>query len=177
MPIYEYACDNCRTLLSFFSRRVNATATPSCPKCGKPVRKQVSLFTAGRGGVSDADPLGIGDDGLDEDFPDTPDFDPGDEKVAGAIAAMGDRLDRLDPNNTVEAAKTLNEFAARSGVKFGKGVMDALGRIAAGDDSEASQRQLADAIESGHLLDDVRKMAKSKSDPETYVRDPTLYDM
>lgn len=176
MPIYEFACDNCRTLLSFFSRRVNATATPSCPKCGKPVRKQVSLFTAGRSG-SDADPLGIGDDCLDEDFPDTPDFDPGDERIAGAIAAMGDRLDRIDPSNTVEAAKTLNEFAARSGVKFGKDIMGALGRIAAGDDSEASQRQLADAIEKGHLLDDVRKMAKRGLDPETYVRDPTLYDM
>ena len=178
MPIYEFACNDCRTIFSFFARRVNTTATPSCPKCGKPLDRQVSLFRAARGSQPDADPLGLGDDGLDGDFPDIPDFDPGDSRAAAAIAEMGDRIDRIDPSNPAEAAGVLKEFSQKSGIRFNKGVADAIESLASGDTSEATQQRLAEAMEGGHLLEEIKKAGQAQaSAPAPFAKDPTLYDL
>ena len=176
MPIYEFACQDCRTLFSFFSRRVDTSSTPPCPRCGKPLSRQVSLFAAGRSAGGDADPFGLGDDGLDADFPDAPDFDSGDERVGRAIAEMGDRIDRLDPSDTAGTSRLLKEFSEKSGVKFNGKIMQAIDRLAAGDQSEEAGRQLAEALENGHLLEDLAKRASSAPDAP-FDRDPTLYDM
>lgn len=176
MPIYEFACPDCRTLFSFFSRRVNTVATPPCPRCGKPLSREVSLFAAGRA-AGDGDPLGLGDDGLDEDFPDVPDFDAGDERVGRAIAEMGDRIDHLDPNNTAEASKVLKEFSEKAGVKFNGKIMRAIDRLAGGDTSEEAGRELAEAIEGGHLLDSLARGNAVDAKEIPFAKDPTLYDM
>lgn len=179
MPIYEFSCRNCRRLFSFFSRRVNTSAVPPCPKCGAPLERMVSLFSArSGGGNSDPDPFGAGDDGLDEDFPGVPDWDSGDERIAGAVAEMGDKLDRIDPSNPTEAARAIKEFSEKSGVKLNPKVMDAIGKLASGDDSAEAGMQLAEALEGGHLVDDLRKAAsKCADDPSCYEKDPALYDM
>lgn len=166
-------------MFSFFSRRVNTSAVPNCPKCGGQLDRRVSLFSA-RTGVanSDPDPLGIGDDGLDGDFPDVPDFDPGDERMARAISELGDRIDRLDPSKPAEASKVLKEFSEKSGIKFNPRLMEAIGKIAGGEESESAQNELAEAFASGGLLDEMRRQAATvPCDPSTFVRDETLYDM
>lgn len=176
MPIYEFSCADCRTVFSFFSRRVNTKDVPKCPRCSRPLSRNVSLFSA-RTGKSDSDPLGLGDDGLDEDFPDVPDFDPDDERVARAIGEMGSRLDRLDPSNPAEAARTIREFSEKSGVRLNDRIMSAMGRIAAGDETEGAARELAEAVESGHLLDEIRKAGGARDAGTPFAHDPTLYDM
>ena len=180
MPIYEFACRDCRTIYSFFSRRVDTSSTPPCPRCGRALDRQVSLFRAGRASAASPDPLGLGDDGLDADFPDVPDFDPGDGRVAGAVAEMGDRLDRIDPNDTAGAAALVKEFSEKSGIKLNAKAMDALGKLAAGDDSEATQNQLAEAVEGGGLLAAAAAGGAGNAPPEQeapFARDPALYDM
>lgn len=177
MPIYEFACRDCRTIFSFFARRVNTDATPGCPRCGRPLDRQVSLFRAGRPKGDCADPLGLGDDGLDEDFPDVPDFDAGDPRIAAAVAEMGDRIDRLDPSDTAGAANLMKEFSEKSGVKFNDGVMDAIGRIASGDTSEEAQNRLAEAVGDGHLLENLKRAAGRARADAPFARDPTLYDL
>lgn len=179
MPIYEFSCAKCRTVFSFFSRRVNPSAVPACPKCGSPLGKMVSLFSARTGGSkSDPDPLGLGDDGLDEDFPNVPDFDPGDERVARAISEMGDRIDRLDPSNPVEASRLLKEFSEKSGVKFNPKLMNAIGKIASGEESEGAQDEIAEAFANGGIFDEMKRRAATVSnDPATFTRDENLYDM
>lgn len=176
MPIYEFSCAECRTVFSFFSRRVNTTDIPKCPRCSRPLSKNVSLFSARTGGKSE-DPFGLGDDGLDEDFPNVPDFDPNDERVARAIGEMGSRLDRLDPSNPAEAARTIREFSEKSGVKLNDRLMAAVGRLAAGDASDGAAQELADAFESGHILEELRKAGAARGDGAPFERDPTLYDM
>ena len=45
MPIYEFYCPDCNTLFNFFSRTVNTTKTPNCPKCNiRPLERQMSAF-------------------------------------------------------------------------------------------------------------------------------------
>ncbi|MDH3358296.1 MAG: zinc ribbon domain-containing protein, partial [Desulfobacteraceae bacterium] len=43
MPIYEFYCEDCNTLFNFFSKTVNTTKKPKCPKCKtKTLSKQMS---------------------------------------------------------------------------------------------------------------------------------------
>ena len=44
MPIYEFFCHDCNTIFNFFSRKVNTTKTPRCPKCKNKLSRQVSQF-------------------------------------------------------------------------------------------------------------------------------------
>ena len=64
MPIYEFYCDACNVIFNFFSRRINTTSIPSCPRCGKEkLTRQLSTFaTIGKAGEETEDMLG----GLDE---------------------------------------------------------------------------------------------------------------
>lgn len=178
MPIYEFACRDCRTIFSFFARRVNTDVVPGCPRCGRPLERQVSLFRAGRSKGAGADPLGLGDDGLDEDFPDVPDFDADDPRVAAAVADLGDKIDHIDPSDTAGAAGLMKAFAEKSGVKFNDGVMDAIGRIAAGDDSEEAQGRLAEAVADGHLLENLKRaVGHARHADAPFAKDPNLYDL
>ncbi len=44
MPIYEFYCEKCNTVFNFFSRSVNTAKVPACPKCRRPLTRQMSLF-------------------------------------------------------------------------------------------------------------------------------------
>ena len=45
MPIYEFYCCDCNTIFNFFSKTVNTSKKPKCPKCKtKTLSRQVSLF-------------------------------------------------------------------------------------------------------------------------------------
>ena len=47
MPIYEFACPDCRVIFNFLSKRVNPERSPTCPKCGnKRMAKQMSGYIA-----------------------------------------------------------------------------------------------------------------------------------
>ena len=180
MPIYEFACPDCRTLFQFFSRRVNTETVPPCPKCGKPLAKQISLFQA-KSGSGDADPFGLAGDGCDDDMAGAPDFDAGDERIAGAIEEMGSKIDHMDDNDSAGAAKLMQEFSQKSGVKFNKDVNEALGRIAAGEDADAVAAQMGDALESANPFDTsgpkggLGRGASPRQRP--FAKDPTLYEM
>ena len=50
MPIYEYACPQCRKVFSFFSKTLTPPRQPDCPQCGLAnLEKVLSRFSAPRG--------------------------------------------------------------------------------------------------------------------------------
>ena len=178
MPIYEFACNDCRTIFQFFSRRVNTEAVPDCPKCGRKLSKQVSLFRARSGSGSNPDPWGLEGDGCDDDTASAPDFNPEDERIAGAIDALGSKIDNMDDTDTAGAAKLMQEFSQMSGVKFKKNVRDARGRIAGGEDADAVMSDLGDAAENPFETDSPGSgPSQAVPHPTPYEKDPTLYDM
>ncbi len=178
MPIYEFACKNCRTLFSFFSRRVDTETVPPCPKCGKPLSRQISLFQARSGGAADSDPWGLANDGCDDDTSSAPDFDAGDDRIAGAVEELGSKIDRMDDNDPSGAAQLMKEFSDKAGVKFEKGVRDALDRIASGDNSESAQSQLEEAMSSGNpFAANATPGGSAGKARHPFVKDPTLYEM
>lgn len=179
MPIYEFACNDCRILYNFFARRVNTETVPACPKCGKPLSKQISLFQAKSGNGKDSDPWGMANDGCDDDFANAPDFDTGDERVANAIDELGDKIDKMDDTDTEGAAKLMQEFSQKSGVKFSKEVNEALGRMAAGEDADTVASQLGDALSSENPFDTSTTSPESVPQKQVlpFTKDPTLYEM
>ncbi len=178
MPIYEFACVKCGILFSFFSKRVNTETIPACPKCGEPLVKQVSLFQARSGSPKDSDPWGMADDGCDDDTASAPDFDTGDERLAGAIQELGNKIDSIDYSDPQAAAKVMREFADKSGMKFNKGVTDALARMASGEDSTSVADALQEAIASGNpFASDDDSSSHDKALRTDFIKDPTLYDM
>ena len=45
MPVYEYACFDCKKVVSVLSRRVDTETQPNCPECdGQRLRRVMSNF-------------------------------------------------------------------------------------------------------------------------------------
>lgn len=179
MPIYEFACPDCRVLFNFYSRRINTSTIPPCPKCGKPLSKQISLFQAKSGKGKDPDPWGMANDGCDDDFANAPDFDTGDERIAGAIEELGTKIDRMDDTDTEGAARLMQEFSQKSGVKFSREVNEALSRMAAGEDADDVADTLGDALTSENPFDTPLSSQDTPEQrrPAQFTKDPTLYEM
>jgi len=58
MPIYEFYCEDCNTIFNFFSKTINTTKKPKCPKCKtKVLSKQLSTFAV-TGRATESDDLG-----------------------------------------------------------------------------------------------------------------------
>ena len=62
MPIYEFYCPDCNTLFNFFSRTINTTKKPKCPRCKtRTLERQMSAFAfTGKAKESDDGEDGFG---------------------------------------------------------------------------------------------------------------------
>jgi putative FmdB family regulatory protein len=177
MPIYEFYCEPCHTIFSFFSKRVNTSATPPCPRCATALQRQVSAFAhlRGGGGGEGAAPTGA-DDGI-------PPMD--EARMEQAVASMGDEIEKLgDDSDPREAAHLMRRFAQASGMKFNDTVQEALSRMAAGEDPEAVEAEFGDALESDNpFASDADGGAAKAAQLKRLLRaagprrDPKLYDL
>lgn len=167
MPIYEFYCKPCHTIFNFLSRRLSCAQTPVCPKCGGALDKQVSAFSVTHG---------VGDDaGSDEDLPvDDATLERTMETLAGDIDGMNEE----DPR---QAAQLMRKFSALTGMQFNDGIQEALSRMEAGEDPDAIEAELGDALDDDDpfVTSEQRKalkqlLKKRRGEPQ---RDSTLYEM
>src|SRR5437667_7912426 len=92
MPIYEFACPDCRMIFNFLSKRVNPDRLPTCPKCGnKRMVKQMSGFATPRRVKEPAD--GASEEGGEP----MPDLD--DPRLMRAMGELERDLEHMDENN------------------------------------------------------------------------------
>ena len=132
MPIYEFYCPDCHAIYSFFSRRVNADAGPSCPRCaGLVLERQVSLFSVSQNRSSNGND---GMAGIDED------------RLESALMSMAGDLDKVDSDPS-QVASAMRKWLATSGLKMGADMEDAMARVEAGEDPEVIEAELSDATE------------------------------
>jgi putative FmdB family regulatory protein len=174
MPIYEFQCPGCNVLFHFFSRRVDTETQPPCPRCGKPLGRQVSLFTARASSARDADASGYDDVGEELPFVD----DARMKRALDGLDASG-AFDSEDPRAVAGAMRT---FAENSGLHLGGAAAEAVARMEAGESPESIEQELGDA-----LADEGAPFvapAGSGAPPSGTVprragpeRDPTLYEM
>lgn len=134
MPIYEFYCRKCNTIYNFFSKSVNTSKVPSCPKCKRiKLVRQMSVFAARTGSGKDDttdDPL----IGFDERKM---------EKAMMQFAAQAEKIKDDDPRAAAQLMRRLSETA---GMKLGDGFQEAIQRLEAGEDPDKIDDEMGDIL-------------------------------
>ncbi|MGM0452652.1 MAG: FmdB family zinc ribbon protein [Thermodesulfobacteriota bacterium] len=162
MPIYEFFCDDCNTIFSFFSRSVNTEKQPDCPKCGKKeLPRRMSMFSVtGRASEDDADDMAFDADKM--------------EKAMEMLAGEAENINEDDPR---QAAGLMRRLSSMTGVEYGSGMQEALARMERGEDPEQIEAEMGDVLENEDpfVMPEKRKPG-SRKQPAPH-RDETLYDL
>ncbi len=167
MPIYEFYCPDCHVIFNFLSRAINTSASPVCPRCKRNhLDRQVSLFAH----TGEASEKGDLDDlSLDE------------TRMERAMEAMASEAESINEDDPREAARLMRKFSDLTGMEFGKGMQEALGRMEAGEDPEKVEAEMGDLMESedpfvmpGKQAGTAGSRGKKRGEPK---RDDTLYEM
>jgi hypothetical protein len=159
-------------VFNFFARRVNTTARPPCPRCGRPkLEREVSRFAVGRGARDPAAAPGGEDDlppGLDE------------SKLEQVMEELGREAESLDEDDPRQAAQLMRKLHERTGMPLTAKMEEAMRRMEAGEDPDQIEQEMGDFLdeeepllgaESGGVL---RGLAQKLRAPAV---DETLYDL
>ena len=164
MPIYEFFCDDCNTIFNFFSKTINTTKKPKCPKCKtKTLDRQMSAFAiAGK----------AKEDGELDDLP----FDESKmEQAMGMLAGEADRMDEEDPR---QAANLMRKLTDMTGMKLGNGMEEALSRMEKGEDPEKIEAEMGDLLEGEDpFILPGKKGAINMANRPAPQKDDRLYDL
>jgi len=164
MPIYEFYCDDCNTLFNFFSKTVNTTKKPKCPKCKtKTLSKQMSkvAFT-GR----------AKEDGDMDDLP----FD--ESQMEQAMHMLAREADKINEDDPKQAANLMRKLSDMTGMKLGDGMDEALRRMEKGEDPEQVEAELGDILEEEDPFSlSGKKGTRIQTNRKEPFMDETLYDL
>lgn len=133
MPIYEFYCPHCHVVFNFFSRRVNTTKRPQCPRCQRMgLERYMSPFAVGGRHAEDQEqPLA----GLDE------------QRLESAMTALAGEVDHLDENDPRQAAQFMRKLTHKTGMELGDAMEEALHRMENGEDPEAIESEMGALLE------------------------------
>jgi putative FmdB family regulatory protein len=164
MPIYEFYCQDCNVIFNFFSKTVNTTKRPVCPRCRKKkLSRQVSLFSVTGRAKEDAD---------DGDLP----FD--ESKMEQAMHMLAGEADKMNEEDPRQAASLMRRLSEMTGMKLGPGMEEALSRMEKGEDPEKVEAEMGDLLEGEDPFILPDKKAKTASTPRPAPsRDERLYDL
>lgn len=170
MPIYEFACPDCRKIFNFLSKRLDPGRPPVCPKCGsRKMIKQISAFAMPRGLSKPSSAAGP-DEGQG---PPAPEFD--DPRMARAMAEMERDMEHLDENNPRHMAhlmKKMKDCMPAGAVP--KELDIAIKRLEAGEDPEKIERDMGDLL--GNFMGGEEGAPGGAAGGGGYSRDSGLYD-
>lgn len=161
MPVYEFYCKRCNTIFNFYSKSVNTSKQPICPKCREvKLRRYLSSFSILR-----QSPGGDSNDSLP--------FDEGRmEKAAGMLAKEAENINEDDPRQAAHVMRRLSEI---SGLNLGRGMKEAIERMEAGEDPEKIEEEIGDILDEEPLALPEKRL--SREHPKTPLKDETLYEL
>ena len=164
MPIYEFYCGDCNTIFNFFSKTVNTTKRPKCPKCKtRTLKRQISLVAF------------TGKAKEDGEFDDLP-FD--ESKMEQAMRMLASEADKINEDDPKQAANLMRKLSDMTGLKLGEGMDEALRRMEKGEDPEQVEAELGDLLEDEDPFSLPGKKTKGlKAKYKEPLRDETLYDL
>ncbi len=149
MPIYEYVCEHCGRLSSFFVCNIRTHRTPACPKCGaSEMRRAVSRFAAvasRKGGRSAADETSeaSGADSMDSGAPPAP------EGPEPDFSEMESMLENMDENDPRAMGRVMRKLAEQSGEPLDEEMDEVVRRLEAGEDPEKIEEKMGGAADEG----------------------------
>ena len=163
MPIYEFYCEACNTIFNFFSRAVNTTKKPTCPRCRKRrlARRMSAFAVTGK----------AKEEGGADDLP----FDESrKEKVMQTLAGEAESISEDDPR---QAANLMRKLTDMTGLELGPGMTEALRRMERGEDPDQIEAEMGDLLEGEDPFLLPGKKGNQKSRRPAPSRDETLYDL
>jgi len=170
MPIYEFACPQCRVIYNFLSKRVNPERAPVCPKCGnKKLARQMSSFAAISGSSKSTEEA-------PSESADAPEFD--DPRMLRAMSELERDMEHLDENNPRHMAHMIKKMKDMMPPGAVPAELDvAIKRLESGEDPEKIEADM------GPILEQAFGGAGDEDDEDTgggfsrgYSRDAGLYD-
>ena len=167
MPIFEYACPDCRRIFSFLSKRLKPKRKPVCPRCGnKKLVKEVSRFSALKGA---AEPKAGGDG------PPTPDLDS--PKMERFMREMERDMGHMDENNPKHMAHMMRKMQeALPSDMMPKEINEAIRRLESGEDPDKIEEDMGEVFDQ-FMGDEEGGGPEGKMGGGGYARDSGLYDM
>jgi putative FmdB family regulatory protein len=162
MPIYEFYCQRCNTVFSFFSRGVNTDKIPACPACRRPLKRQMSLFAKGSG-KSDESAV----DGM-------PPID--EAKMEKAMAMLAGEADRISEDDPRQAAQLMRKLSDATGLALGSGMEEALSRLEKGEDPDKIEEEMGELLEGEEPFLSGGRGSRGRRKAKPRV-DETLYDL
>lgn len=160
MPVYEFYCADCHTIFNFLARRVNTTASPACPRCGRPgLDRRVSRFAITRNRPDE--PL----DGM-------PDLD--DEQLERAMRSLAGDMEGLNEDDPRQVARFMRKLQEATGMNLGPAFDEAMRRLEAGEDPEALEEEMGDLFDAENPFssEGIKGLKRRLSPPE---HDDTLH--
>jgi putative FmdB family regulatory protein len=164
MPIYEFFCQDCNTIFNFFSKTINTTKSPDCPKCKtSKLNRQVSLFAVTGKAREDS---GMDDFSFDE------------SKMEKAMQVLAKEAESINEDDPRQAAQLMRKLSNMTGLELGPGMSEALDRMEKGEDPDQLESEMGDILadEEPFILPDKKKV-KQKISRLTPQIDETLYDL
>ena len=159
MPIYEFYCDECNMLFNFFSRGINTTKQPNCPKCDRTLQRQMSTFaTIGRAKETD------------DDFP----LDIDESKMESVLSGLAGEAGNINEDDPRQMANLMRKFSDQTGLSLGDGMEEALARMEAGEDPDKIEQEMGDILETEDPFGKKPKKSIQRTAP---VKDETLYEL
>ncbi|MGH9379295.1 MAG: FmdB family zinc ribbon protein [Thermoanaerobaculia bacterium] len=169
MPIYEFYCPDCHRLYNFFSPRVDTSARPDCPRCGRPgLERRPARFATLRGGAGQGS-----DEQREELFPGVDEA-----KMEEAFASMAGELEGMaDEEDPRTLARLMRKMTDTAGVEPAGPMRELLERLESGEDPEALESELEEAFGDDEDFADMFRPAGATSGPRSRPpqRDETLY--
>jgi putative FmdB family regulatory protein len=163
MPIYEFYCEDCHTIFNFFSRTVNTTKTPNCPKCKHaPLQRRMSSFAI------------TGKAKEEDDVADMPFDEAKMEKAMESLASEAENISEDDPR---QAAQMMRKLTDMTGMQLGAGMEEALSRMEKGEDPEQIEAEMGDLLETEDPFLMPGKKGPGRVKRQAPERDETLYDL
>ena len=164
MPIYEFYCEDCNTIFNFFSKTINTTKKPKCPKCKtRKLSRQMSAFSF------------TGKAKEDSEMDDLP-FD--ESKMEKAMQMLAGEAETINEDDPRQAANLMRKLTDMTGLELGAGMQEALKRMEAGEDPDAIESEMGDLLEGEEpfLLPEKKGKGTAEKRPAPQ-RDETLYDL
>jgi len=162
MPIYEFYCEKCNTVFSFFSRTVNTTKTPDCPKCRRLLKRQMSIFAKVSRGREE--PAGDAMPPLDE------------VKMEKAMAMLAGEAEKISEDDPRQAAQLMRKLSDATGLTLGSGMEEALSRLEKGEDPDRIEEEMGGLLEGEEPFGLAGKGKKGGRKSRPHV-DETIYDL
>jgi putative FmdB family regulatory protein len=169
MPIYEFACPDCRKIFSFLSKRINPERVPACPKCGGgTLSREISVFSAPRG-ATESVPAPEGGD------PSMPDMDS--PQAMRAMAELERDMAHLDENNPRHMAHLMRKMKdIMPAGSVPKEMETAIKRLEAGEDPDKIEEDMGDVLAGFMGPEDPDGSPAGSAGSGGYSRDSGLYD-